>query len=254
MHAKGEFRAQGVDTAFASRQKLLLEQLSRAEKECSKDKEVHRVSPKEMVIELNNLENPRAISTNGRKRKTETKQFRGKESLFKRPGAPAPRVNLRSIPDHHKNPHKWTKYSLDDVSNEDMTEHSNAQAAFSFLRELRARKEMEEDREEQMDIDHSIRSKEKVAFKTRKDRPPIEFKRPKEHESEVHGAPVIVEQEDCVTFQSSKIIMPEYVVGQKRIKQTRKKDKTPETLGIEKTLQKPKPLKLDHLEELDEEV
>lgn len=46
-------------------------------------------------------------------------------------------------PDYKMNPKKWTKYSLEDVDNEDMTESSNTKAAFAFLEERRKLREGE---------------------------------------------------------------------------------------------------------------
>ena len=37
---------------------------------------------------------------------------------------------------NYHNSHKWEKYSLDDVSNDDMTKENNTRAALSFLKEL----------------------------------------------------------------------------------------------------------------------
>ncbi|XP_061188234.1 uncharacterized protein LOC133196308 [Saccostrea echinata] len=46
-------------------------------------------------------------------------------------------------PDYKAHPEKWTKYSLEDVGNEDMSESSNTRAAFAFLEERRKLREGE---------------------------------------------------------------------------------------------------------------
>lgn len=50
------------------------------------------------------------------------------------------------MPDFKKNPHKWTKYSLEDV--QEMTDESNRKAAFDFLKQLADRQQNEEKLEE----------------------------------------------------------------------------------------------------------
>ena len=50
---------------------------------------------------------------------------------------------IQRTPDYKTNPGKWTKYSLEDVGNEDMSESSNTRAAFAFLEERRKLREGE---------------------------------------------------------------------------------------------------------------
>lgn len=253
MHTSGDFVLHGGNTAFANRQKLLFEKLSTAEKECNKAKV--SISDAEMEDEVSTEPQPR-----GQKRKSETKRFRGKESIFKRPEGPAPRSVSRNIPDYRRNPHKWVKYSLDDVSNDDMTERSNTRAALSFLKELKARRSRElvgtdrvgmvideTEKETKTDADKKDEDRMEVAFKPRTIRKAsgIKFKKPVGTEGESSGS-VVVDHDENPMFRGSKIIMPEYVVGQKQ----RRKTKKEKSAGrIERTKQ----LKLDHLEERDEE-
>ncbi|XP_018403445.1 PREDICTED: uncharacterized protein LOC108780291 isoform X2 [Cyphomyrmex costatus] len=185
----------------------------------------------------------RSASSDDRRQKRETKRFSGKESIFKRPEGPAPRTNFRNIPDYHRNPHKWVKYSLDDVSSEDMTERSNTQAAMSFLRELKARRKKKEIEEhgEEMDVEtcESNSTETRFKFKNTASSSQITFKKPRTRE-------IMEESDDKPIFKSSKIILPEYVIGQKpkRIcKQNRPVIK----------VNRSKELKLDHLQEPDEE-
>lgn len=248
MHTAGDFILHGGNADFANRQKLLFDKLSDAEQECSKNKMVTESTDIDMeIIKPNQYQ----ISRKDQNYRIEMKRFRGKESIFKQPEGPAPRAVNRSVPDFHKNPHKWKKYSLDDVSNDDMTEESNTRAALSFLKELKARKSIEKVREsEKMDIDESDLNKGnemKILFKTKKRKIPveIEFKKPESNTSTVSNVSII-ENDDKPVFRSSKIIMPEYVVGQKKKKKD-KKERQP--VKIDRSRQ----LKLDHLEELDEE-
>ncbi|KOC64501.1 hypothetical protein WH47_01085 [Habropoda laboriosa] len=249
MHPPRDFILQGGNTAFANRQKLLFDKLSDAEQECNKNKMVTESTDVEIDIDESNKTQ---ILRAGQKRKSETKKFRGKESIFKRPEGPAPRALSRSIPDFHKNPHKWKKYSLDDVSNDDMTEESNTRAALSFLKELKARRSMEKaEKSEKMDIEQSgsvEQNQRKVVFKPRKIKTTsdVEFKKPESSADKISNIPVIVDHDDKPIFRSSKVIMPEYVVGQKH-KKKNKKEK-----HIEK-VDRLKQLKLDHLEEADED-
>lgn len=170
--------------------------------------------PKQPLLHPHEDENDRerpgcqSITEQGRRRRAPTKQFRGKESIFKRPEMPAPRRARNSIADHQRNPHKWTKYSLGDVSPQDMSDRTNTAAALSFLQELKARKDQNSD----MDVNESSSTK------------PILFKpvRPKsEKRTSSLGAVTTVtasntsEENDRPSFRSSKLVMPEYVVGQK---------------------------------------
>ncbi|XP_078048090.1 uncharacterized protein LOC144475746 [Augochlora pura] len=250
MHTSGDFVLHGGDRAFASRQKLLFEKLSDAEQQCHRTKSVIESTNEDMIID--DISNSQIIRS-GLKRKYETRRLRGKESIFKRPEGPAPRAANRTIPDYHKNPHKWMKYSLDDVSNEDMTEQSNTRAALSFLNELRARRSFEQIEDtEKMDLSEFSTDKEptKIVFKSRKVKPTseVQFKKPKSDTQKIFDEPVIIDHDDKPVFRSSKIIMPEYVVGQKKTKKI-KKDKPKQISKIDRLKQ----LKLDHLQELDEE-
>lgn len=243
----GDFVLHGGNTAFANRQKLLFDKLSDAEQECNKNKMIIDSSNVKMDIdEYKKSPVPRA----GQKRKSEMKRFRGKESIFKRPEGPAPRASHRNVPDYHKNPHKWKKYSLDDVSKDDMTEQSNTRAALSFLKELKARR-LTNKNEDGTDIEesNSVENNEsKIVFKSRKVKitSDIQFKKPDNEAENINNAAVIVDSEDKPIFKSSKIIMPEYVVGQKQKKKSKKEKPQ---IKLDRSIQ----LKLDHLEELDEE-
>lgn len=249
MHTSGDFVLHGGDRAFANRQKLLFDKLSDAEQKCHRTKSVIESTDENMVVdEIDDTQ----IIRSGLKRKYETRRFRGKESIFKRPEGPAPRALNRSIPDYHRNPHKWMKYSLDDVSNDDMTEQSNKRAALSFLNELRARRSVELTGDvEKMDVSEPPTEKEqsKIVFKPRKitTTSEVKFRKP-ENNTEETGKPVIVDHDDKPVFRSTKIILPEYIVGQKQIKKV-KNDKPTHISKADRLKQ----LKLDHLEELDEE-
>ncbi|XP_033194587.1 uncharacterized protein LOC117159136 [Bombus vancouverensis nearcticus] len=249
MHTTGDFVLHGGSAEFANRQKLLFDKLSDAEQECSKNKMV--TESMESTQDIDSESNYSQILRAGRK--SQTRRFRGKESIFKRPEGPAPRAISRNIPDFHKNPHKWKKYSLDDVSNDDMTEESNTRAALSFLKELKARRSVGKIEEsEGKDADESDlvkRSQSKIMFKCKKQKismAEVEFKKPESNTNETDNTPVIIESDDKPVFRSSKIIMPEYVVGQKKKK---KNNREIHLMKIDRTKQ----LKLDHLQEPDEE-
>ncbi|KAJ3661795.1 hypothetical protein Zmor_006179 [Zophobas morio] len=139
-----------------------------------------------------------------------TKQFRGKESIFKVPQDP---VNyMRTIPDFKKNPHKWTKYSLADVKDEDMSDSSNTKTALSFLNELKSRSV-----EDMRDADEEPK---KIVFK--------------KFTPETGSSKLEVK----ASFRSSKRVMPEYVVGEK-INKRKKNHNSGSSEGPQ--------LKLDHL-------
>jgi hypothetical protein len=118
---------------FSGRQKTLFNALESAEKECGKDVEVK--TPK-----TRRKHNAPVV------RRSEVRPFRGKESIFKIPDEPPPRMRFKNIvsaaqnaANRSPNRGKWTKYSLETV--DDMSDRSNARAAFSFLQELRDRRQ-----------------------------------------------------------------------------------------------------------------
>lgn len=256
MHASTDFVLRGGDAAFTNRQKRLFEQLSIAESKCNipdgrsaADDSNAKICDGEAVEH----ERDQAPSGDDTRRRRETKRFRGRESIFKRPEVPAPRATFRDVPDYHKNPHKWIKYSLSDVSNEDMTDQSNMRAALSFLREIRARKrrqavERDDAEDESMDIDEESQAQQDRAVfrsKKRKMASSIMFKKPREATAEC-SEPVVVETNEKPVFKSSKIILPEYVVGE-RPKKICKQIKP--VIKINRSTE----LRLDHLEQPDEE-
>lgn len=158
---------------------------------------------------------PEIIETSKR---SSTKSFRGKESIFKRPEAPISKcLPVGRIPDFRKNPQKWTKYTLSDVKDEYMTEKSNTAAAISFLKEI-------EDRRTKNMLDETEEVPEKLIFKKT----------------------ALIKETSCsdsdtskITFKSSKVVMPEYVVGQKLKKDKKSKEK--------RNCNVSKQLKLEHL-------
>ncbi|CRK90183.1 CLUMA_CG003897, isoform A [Clunio marinus] len=168
-----------------------------------------------------------ANQTRKRNRDEYTDKYKNRGSLFKRPNLPISKcLKSRKQPDYVKNPNKWQHYSLDDVS--DTSERMNTSAAFSFLKEIEARK----DSESVMNIDDENNTS-KIVFKKS-----VRLK-PKQQEIDPHL--------DTKKIQSTKIVMPEYVVGQKKEKPKRdRKPKDREQAGTSK-------LKLSHLdEELDD--
>ncbi|XP_065222963.1 uncharacterized protein LOC135847391 [Planococcus citri] len=109
---------------FKQRQGSLFDALQAAEKEHSE------------IIAKAKTKAPK--SAHNYNQKSFTKPYRGKESIFKTPETPLSRLKTKN---HHGKPRgKWTKYSLHDVSADDMSDTSNTRAAFSFLRELEDRK------------------------------------------------------------------------------------------------------------------
>ncbi|XP_067004772.2 U5 small nuclear ribonucleoprotein TSSC4 [Anabrus simplex] len=225
-----KFFIKSGDMGFLNRQRDIFHLLNAAEKEKNErqslegtDSESAAIcSPEHEVMDV--CEPP--VGMRPRKRlRAETKQFRGKESIFKRPEAPPPRFNVRNIPDYRRNPQKWTKYSLGDVSQEDMSEKSNTAAALSFLRELEARKSVEP-----MEEDH----KSHIIFK------------PTKKVAVEDG----ISSSDAAksSFRSTKLIMPEYVVGQEKKKAKKNVKKLPSEND-----KSSKSIKLSHLEEEEED-
>lgn len=118
---------------------------------------------------------------------------------------------------------KWQHYTLDDVDTSDRT---NTSAAFSFLKELEDRQQTETE----MDC---AEGSQKIVFKKS-----IRLK-PREEE--------IDPQLNVKRIQSMKIVMPEYVVGEKKQKPkkvSKPMDNLPNRIN----------LRLSHLDEDEEEA
>lgn len=203
------FSISGSNEEFSARQKNVFDQLNTIE--------TNRLNSANSFF--NEANNSPAVN---RTQRRITKQFRGKESIFKKPHVPL-RRSPNKIPDYCVNPHKWTKYSLEDVPNEDMSERGNTAAAMSFLKEINKRKENESEIE--ADVGEKIVFKKSIALKSPK-------------------SDMQTSEETEKSFRNSKVIMPEYVIGQKIKKQKNKKQSEMRSSS--------KQLKLDHL--LDEDT
>ncbi|XP_017475786.1 PREDICTED: uncharacterized protein LOC108366036 [Rhagoletis zephyria] len=159
-------------------------------------------------------------------------RMRGKESIFKKPEMPLSKcLKPRRTPDYKVNPQKWTKYSLADV---DISDHTNTAAAFQFLKQmdeqLEARAEKEGNFEEgKLKIEFKRSSKIRKQMKAKED-------------DELKDVEV-----DKPRLKGSKVVMPEYVVGQQR--ESKKKHK----VATENKVRAAGTLKLEHLQEEDEE-
>uniref|UniRef100_T1GMF8 U5 small nuclear ribonucleoprotein TSSC4 n=1 Tax=Megaselia scalaris TaxID=36166 RepID=T1GMF8_MEGSC len=131
-----------------------------------------------------------------------TKNFRGKkESIFKTPALPISKcLKPRVAPDFQKNPHNWKKYTLSDVDLS--SDQTNISAAFAFLKEIEIQKERNSSGEND---DKEEEPEAKITFnkcvKIRKN-----FRNSIGEDSEV----------DKPKLKGSKLVMPEYVVGQKQ--------------------------------------
>jgi hypothetical protein len=199
----------GDSEDFQTKRTNLFAVLDQAEKELgSKIKKV-------TTADAHDILNGRVERRHGR---SLTNKFRGKDSLFVKPEIPPWRIiEKHRAPDFKLHPHKWTRYSLADVN--DMNDKSNAAAAFAFLKEMQTRKS----HGDQNDNEES----KKIVFK----------KTVKSKESEVKPS-----------FQSSKLVMPEYEFGKK----IQKKKNRPERQSDGATTNKE--IKLGHLmeDEIDE--
>jgi hypothetical protein len=236
-----------VNDNFLDRQKHLNEQLGLIEKSLNKHNN-HKDSHVPRLEEL---------STKPHK-KNKIRGFRGRQSLFKRPEGPAPRSNVRIIPDYRKNPTKWTCYSLDDVS--DISNESNSATAFSFMNELKQRKQHElkkqlkikeklmiQSESMAVDLDSSTSEDNKMNIEDRlitdnENKISISFRKPQKQEE-------TFKEDSKLEFRNNKIIMPEYLVGTKK---TSKKKKS-ENNRLIKKVDKNKEMKLDHLQMYEDE-
>ncbi|KAL7733442.1 hypothetical protein ACLKA6_004923 [Drosophila palustris] len=178
-----------------------------------------------------NYRQGRSIEAGNEAEDEKLRRLRGKESIFKKPELPIARcLKPRKTPDYQVNPHKWKKYSLSEV---DISDQTNSAAALSFLREMDAQRETEAD-----DVDNETGAGHKIEFK-KKSKLNRSLKQLKQDEVED------VEL-DKPQLRGSKLIMPEYVIGQKAAKTNKKK---PQSSSQSRASGK---LQLSHLEEVDE--
>lgn len=167
-----------------------------------------------------------------RKLKHEMKQFRGKESIYKRPEANMRDcLRAKTIPDYIKNPKKWVYYSLEDVTPEQMSEKTNTATALALMQKL----EEQEAAKSDMDVDTDDAVFKKPIFQV---------------SSTIQK--IAPQPEVKAVFKCNKVVMPEYVVGQKVLKKKEKlvrKELIKETPEVKKSS-----LVLNHLyEEEDDE-
>lgn len=222
---------------FADKKKLLFESLTSAEV-CIRG------------TSLDQTERAALSSTRKSPSKTVSRKFQGKESIFKRPEAPIQRcLRPRRMPDYQvessffqlwirrpsliwfvsiliifcyfeqANPHKWKKYSLGDT---DISDNTNTSAAFAFLKEIEKRKDNDQEKygdDEVMDMSEN----NKIVFNRRdaNSRQPT-FKKSVGLRKQIERDDDDTDPVDQkVTFRGSKMVMPEYVIGQKA-KKTKK--------------------------------
>ncbi|XP_059054045.1 U5 small nuclear ribonucleoprotein TSSC4 [Achroia grisella] len=165
-----------------------------------------------------------------KKLKHQMKQFRGKESIYKRQEANIREcLRAKSIPDYIKNPNKWVYYSLSDVTPEQMSDATNTATALALIQKL------EEDNKTDMECDEESSD--------------VVFKKPIFHSSITVKKALKSENEKAI-FKGNKIVMPEYVVGvsgkrEKKEKVVRRASQVNTDKKIE--------LKLNHLYEDDED-
>ncbi|XP_058832958.1 U5 small nuclear ribonucleoprotein TSSC4 [Topomyia yanbarensis] len=221
--------------SYEERKKALFASLESAEQEISADSSLHQ---QEYSRDRGGLDHD--DSANRRDQRPAHKsirKFRGRESIFKRPALPINKCLPASrIPDFKKNPHKWTKYSLEDV---DISDRSNTAAALSFLRDMESQKQ-----------DDALMAEETVGEGSTSFRGKVRFNRSLKLKSQLE------EEEDPSTTEENrpkvkgtKVLMPEYVVGLKM-----KKAKTAKLGSASSKRDHSKELKLDHLLDEDGDV
>ncbi|XP_034831666.1 U5 small nuclear ribonucleoprotein TSSC4 [Maniola hyperantus] len=206
-------------SSFQDRQKSLFNHLKDAEEQYSFSKS-NKVTeqPDYGVIDKRTY----------RKIKREMKQFRGRESIYKRQDANLREcLRARSAPDHMRNPQKWQYYSLSDVTPDQMSDKTNTETALAFMREM----------EERESKDNEVIDETGAVFK----KPTFSISKTIKKLPEEQKQPL---------FKGNKIIMPEYVVGMSKKKVNKlairtKKEKDEEDKKAE--------LKLNHLYENDDE-
>lgn len=145
------------------------------------------------------------------------------------------------------NPHKWKKYSLSDADTSDRT---NTAAAFEFLREIEERKRNEEAAadDDSMDTSEGDDGNKKIVFKQRRRVDLVtKFNQSVTLKAQLGESASGEEGTEKAVLKGSKVVMPEYVIGQKVAKEKRvNKKRTDGKVDQNK-------LKLKHLFDEEEE-
>jgi len=123
------------------------------------------------------------------------------------------------VPDHKKNPGKWTKYSLADVSPDQLSDKSNTRAALQFLSKLKDEKNGE--KQEPADLT------QRVVFKKR-DKEDTQTRDSQEEKK----------------FSGTVRVMPQCEIGRNKNKTEKSREKTKSNVAS---------LKLSHLDEDEDE-
>ncbi|XP_040151487.1 uncharacterized protein LOC120893576 [Anopheles arabiensis] len=222
--------------SFQEKKSILFSSLESAEQSIGTDSVLHQ-NVNETDYSLDRM-------SQSRTKPIRVDRYQGRESIFKRPNAPIGRCLKRSnLPDYKRNPHKWTKYTLEDV---DTSDRSNTAAAFSFLKQM----------EDQREAAHPDGADDGANQQPRAEfcRSVVRFNRSAHLRTQLEQAdePVETPVEDKPQFNGRRVLMPEYVVGQrdpKRAKRTSNQRKA----GGAKQAGKGAALQLDHLMEENEE-
>ncbi|XP_072947570.1 uncharacterized protein [Epargyreus clarus] len=210
-------------SSFHERQKSLFKHLKVAEEQCGFSK-------------TNKAEDPPAQGYGEidkqtyRKLKQRMKQFRGRESIFKRPEAKLQDcLRAKTKPGFIVNPQNWTYYSLADVTPEQMSDATNTATALALMQELEEREEAHKMVQE-VDTDETGATFKKPMFQVSKT---------------IKPKPVTDKQ---IVFKRDKLVMPEYVVGV-----SQKKEKKKLLVKKDNTETKKPELKLNHLYEEEDD-
>ncbi|XP_049290846.1 uncharacterized protein LOC125767917 [Anopheles funestus] len=223
--------------SFEEKKNLLFSSLQTAEQNIATDSILHQENVKEADYSLVHMSKCRI-------KPIRVDRYQGRESIFKRPNAPIGQCLKRStthLPGYKRNPHKWIKYSLEDV---DTSDRSNMAAAFSFLKQMEEQREAAES--EMGDGNQQDSSAQPC-------RSIVRFNRSVRLRGQLNEAdePLETPVEDRPQFNGRRVLMPEYVVGQKdpkRAKRAKNARKAVATSG------KGNELQLDHLIEEEEDV
>ncbi|CAG4947191.1 unnamed protein product [Parnassius apollo] len=211
-------------SSYFERQKCLFNQLKDAEEQYSFSKS----NKASIDIDYGTIDRKTY-----RKLKHEMKQFRGKESIFKRSEASLREcLRAKTIPDYIKNPQKWAYYSLADVTPEQMSDATNAATAHALIRELEKREEAQQNPNQEPNESALFKKPIFQVSKTVR----VQYK----------------QDEEKAIFKSNKIIMPEYVVGVSHKKENKRKIMIKETKEDPDRIKKAE-LKLNHLFEMDDD-
>lgn len=147
-----------------------------------------------------------------------------------------------NVPGFRTEPGKWCRYDLTSVSSNDMSDKTNSKTALDFLNELKDRKESESMDVEESDMSENLHH---IVFKRpdKKDAPAAAGSSASGDADSTFGSSQVVP----VPPSQGKILMPEYVIGEK----VKKPKPKPSWASSKAATASAETVQLDHIKDVE---